>query len=112
VSDLLRAQRQFFFMLPALFAKAVELHLPLKVGCALCNQEGHHSPNSLHHDALAIDLHLVWDNGTWGSWEDYRPLGEYWESLGGSWGGRFDLNGDGTAKDDPNHFSLAYGGRR
>jgi len=30
-------------------------------------------------------------------------LGEYWESIGGSWGGRF---GDG------NHYSLKYKGRR
>lgn len=29
---------------------------------------------------------------------DYRTLGEYWESLGGHWGGRF------TGLDDPGHF--------
>ena len=112
MSELLSKQQQFFFMLAALFNKAVELKLPLKVGCFLCNQEGHHSTHSLHHDSLAADLPLIWPGGKYGTWEDYRPLGEYWESLGGSWGGRFDLNGDGVAKDDANHFSLAYGGRR
>ncbi|EJY8354924.1 M15 family metallopeptidase, partial [Cronobacter sakazakii] len=38
--------------------------------------------------------------------EDYLPLGEYWESLGGSWGGRFKTNPDG------NHFSLEHNGVR
>ena len=35
----------------------------------------------------------------------YRPLGEYWESIGGSWGGRF-------SKPDGNHFSLEHNGVR
>ncbi|MCZ5325580.1 M15 family metallopeptidase [Escherichia coli] len=38
--------------------------------------------------------------------EDYLPLGEYWESLGGSWGGRFKSRPDG------NHFSLEHNGVR
>jgi len=38
--------------------------------------------------------------------EAYLPLGEYWESLGGSWGGRFKSNPDG------NHFSLEHNGVR
>ncbi|HBJ0947911.1 TPA: M15 family metallopeptidase, partial [Escherichia coli] len=32
--------------------------------------------------------------------------GEYWESLGGSWGGRFKSRPDG------NHFSLEHNGVR
>ena len=111
MSDLLMKQQQFFFMLASLYERAIQLGLPLKVGCGLCQGE-HHSKHSLHHIALAQDLHLVWPNGNFGTWEDYRPLGEYWKSLGGSWGGDFDLNMDGVAKDDANHFSLAYGGRR
>ncbi len=31
----------------------------------------------------------------------YADLGEYWESIGGAWGGRFQ---------DGNHFSFAHGG--
>lgn len=104
-------QQQFFFMLASLFEKAVQLGLPLKLGCGLC-QGDHHSSRSLHKESLAVDLPLVWADGSYGTWDDYLPLGEYWESLGGSWGGRLDLNGDGVAKDDSNHFSLAYGGRR
>ncbi|MGO3686517.1 MAG: M15 family metallopeptidase, partial [Proteus vulgaris] len=37
---------------------------------------------------------------------DYKELGEYWESLGGSWGGRFKTRPDG------NHFSLEHNGVR
>ena len=108
---MLLKQQQFFFMLSALFAKAVELGLPMKMGCGLC-QDPHHSKNSLHHDSLALDLPMVWPDGRYGTWGEYLPLGVYWESLGGSWGGRFDLNMDGIAKDDANHFSLAFNGRR
>ena len=43
--------------------------------------------NSKHLDGLAVDIILLkdgkpcWDN------EDYKPLGEFWEKLGGRWGG-------------------------
>lgn len=60
--------------------------------------------NSLHTQRLAIDLMLFRDGVYLTDSDDYRPLGEYWESLDGDcrWGGRF---GDG------NHFSLTYAGR-
>ena len=111
MSALLLAQLQLCRMLASLLARARELDLPLKLGCALC-QDRHHSHNSLHRDSLAIDLPMVWPDGRYGTWTDYLPLGEYWESLGGAWGGRFDLNRDGVAKDDANHFSLEFGGRK
>ena len=59
--------------------------------------------NSLHCDRLAIDLNLFKDGEFITTTEGYTPLGEYWESIGGSWGGRFR---------DGNHFSLAHGGRK
>lgn len=57
-----------------------------------------------HAQRLAVDL-IVWRNGKpcWNR-EPYRILGEYWESLGGRWGGRFkplDKNGLGW---DVGHF--------
>lgn len=111
MSLLLAKQQQFFFMLSSLFAKAVELAIPLKLGRGLCC-ESCSTETSLHRSSLALDLLWVKPDGSFATWEDYRPLGEYWESLGGSWGGRFDLNGDGVSKDDANHFSLAFGRRR
>jgi hypothetical protein len=47
--------------------------------------------HSKHLDSLAVDLILfedgkpVWDAGH----PSYVALGEYWESLGGTWGGRW-----------------------
>ena len=59
--------------------------------------------NSLHRRRLAIDLNLFRDGEYLQSTEDHKPFGEYWESLGGSWGGRFE---------DGNHYSLSYEGMR
>lgn len=60
--------------------------------------------NSLHCDRLAHDL-IVSRSDTKQALTpaEYEPIGIEWERLGGSWGGRFG---------DPQHFSLAYGGRR
>ena len=46
--------------------------------------------NSKHLDKLAVDLVLFKDIELCPK-EDYRIVGEYWESLGGRWGGRFGL---------------------
>lgn len=56
---------------------------------------------SLHALGLAADLILYIDGVYQRDTEAYRPLGEKWEELGGTWGGRF---GDG------NHFSLEHNG--
>ena len=70
--------------------------------------QGRGIDHSLHCIKLAIDLNL-WINGVYQTeTEAYTPLGEYWESLGGAWGGRFQK----PAVPDGNHFSLAYGGRK
>ena len=111
MSELNRAQQQFRAMFALLLNQVAVLQLPIKIFCVRC-QDAHHSRHSLHKDGLAADLPMIFDDGHEGTWDDYLPLGLYWESIGGSWGGRFDLNMDGVAKDDANHFSLAYGGRR
>lgn len=59
--------------------------------------------NSLHGQRLAVDFNLFIHGQYKTDTASYRPLGEYWESLGGSWGGRFN---------DGNHFSLAHNGVR
>ncbi len=72
---------------------------------ALNAAKGSGISNSLHTKRLAVDLQLfiagVYQTDT----EAYKPLGEYWESLGGAWGGRF-------SKPDGNHFSLEFEGVR
>ena len=60
--------------------------------------------NSLHTQRLAVDFNLFINGQYQTSTEAYTPLGEYWESLGGVWGGRFKTRPDG------NHFSLEHNG--
>lgn len=62
--------------------------------------------NSLHLIRLAVDLNLFKNGIYQADTEAYRPLGEFWESIGGSWGGRFKTRPDG------NHFSLEHNGAR
>ena len=72
---------------------------------ALNVRKGTGISNSLHTIRLAIDLNLF-KNGTYlTATEDYRLVGEYWESLDPecAWGGRFN---------DGNHFSLMHEGVR
>ena len=61
--------------------------------------------DSLHTKRLAVDFQLFKDGVYLTASDDYKPLGEFWESIGGSWGGRF-------SKPDGNHFSLAHEGKR
>lgn len=66
----------------------------------LGEKKGYGNKNSCHKLRLACDLNLFKDGKYLSDTDDHLPLGEYWEKLGGSWGGRF---GDG------NHYSLAWG---
>lgn len=69
------------------------------VTAAIYQQKGTGIKNSLHTVRLAIDLN-VFKNGTYlVRGEDFKELGEFWESIGGTWGGRFK---------DGNHFSLSH----
>jgi hypothetical protein len=43
---------------------------------------------SKHNDRLAMDL-LISKDGKELTDEEYRPIGEKWEAMGGIWGGRF-----------------------
>lgn len=60
---------------------------------------------SLHTQRLAIDLNLFKGGEFLTTTEQYRPIGEWWESLCGEcrWGGRF-------KKPDANHFSFEHNG--
>ncbi|MEB7742500.1 M15 family metallopeptidase [Escherichia coli] len=59
--------------------------------------------NSLHTRRLAVDFNLFINGEYQTDSRAYTPLGEYWESIGGTWGGRF-------SRPDGNHFSLAHDG--
>jgi len=66
---------------------------------------GYGHPFSCHKLRLAQDYNLFKDGQWLSDTEDFRPLGEFWESLApdARWGGRFS---------DGNHFSLEHNGRR
>ena len=66
-------------------------------------KKSYSSANSLHKSRLAVDFNLFKNGQYLTTTEAHRPLGEYWESIGGAWGGRFN---------DGNHYSLEHGGRK
>lgn len=70
---------------------------------ALNAKKGIGIANSLHTQRLAVDFNAFHLGKYLTKSEDYKPLGEYWESIGGAWGGRFN---------DGNHFSLEHEGRK
>ena len=55
-----------------------------------------HIDNSFHYKRLAIDINLFKDGVYLTLNEDHEPLGLFWESIGGTWGGRWQ---------DGNHYS-------
>jgi hypothetical protein len=59
--------------------------------------------DSCHKLRLAIDINLFKGGQYLSDTESHRELGEWWESVGGSWGGRFN---------DGNHYSLEHQGVR
>ena len=64
---------------------------------------GYGHPKSAHKNKLAMDILLFKDDVYLTDTEDYRLIGEFWESLHEecAWGGRF---GDG------NHYSIEHNG--
>jgi len=91
-------------MVALLILHAEQLGYEVTLGDAYRDERcGYGHPKSLHRKRLAIDLNLFLNGEYLRETAEYMTLGLYWESLGGSWGGRF---GDG------NHFSLEHEGRR
>ena len=66
-------------------------------------KKSYSSAKSNHKIRLAVDFNLFKDGKYLTATEDYTKLGEYWESMGGCWGGRF-------TSADGNHFSLEHNG--
>lgn len=71
-----------------------------------------HMKDSLHYDGLAVDIDLYKDGKYLSQSEDHRVFGEYWESLDPDcfWGGD-GLKKDGL-KNDGNHYSVTYQGKK
>ena len=92
-------QREFTFMIGLLIQRAYDTGYELTFGDAYA-QDGH-IDGSLHYSRLAVDFNLFKDGVYLTETEDHRELGEFWESIGGSWGGRFN---------DGNHYSLSHNG--
>lgn len=106
-------QELFMRMLPRLIDKAHELGYEVRGGDlfrdprvhgAMGEKKGYGNTNSCHKLKLAIDLNLFNKGGEFmQTTEDHRELGEWWESQGGTWGGRFN---------DANHYSLEHNGMK
>jgi len=101
MSELRQKQSNFVQMVSLLIAYAYQNGFELTFGDVWARSG--HRIGSLHYDRLAIDLNLFKDGKWLNKTKDHELLGAFWESIGGSWGGRF---GDG------NHYSLEYQGRK
>lgn len=105
-------QSKFAILVAKLILKSQEMGYEVTLGDAyrdprvfgpLGVSKGYGQSNSCHKVRLAIDLNLFIDGEFRTDTEAHRKLGEWWESQGGSWGGRFN---------DANHYSLEYNGMR
>ena len=97
-------QSRFVWMVGELLLYARSRKYEITFGDAYRDSRCSYGSNrSLHKMRLAIDLNLFKEGRYLQTTEDHRELGEYWESIGGSWGGRFQ---------DGNHYSLKHEGRR
>jgi hypothetical protein len=105
-------QRRFSLAVARLILKAYEMGYEVTLGDAyrdprvhgeLGVKKGYGHPSSTHKLRLAIDLNLFKDGVYLTDTAAHQALGEWWESQGGSWGGRFR---------DGNHYSFAHGGFR
>ena len=82
-------------MVALLIDYATELGYELTFGDAWAKTG--HKDGSFHYKRLAIDLNLFKDGKYLTGTDDHAALGEFWESIGGTWGGRWN---------DGNHYSV------
>lgn len=88
-------QQKFTQMVARLIIYAESLGYGLTFGDAYATTG--HKENSFHYSRLAVDFNLFKDGEYLTKTSDHKPIGLYWESIGGTWGGRFN---------DGNHYSL------
>lgn len=108
--NLRQKQSKFALMVADLIVTAREMGYEVTLGDAYRDprlhgavgvKKGYGHPKSCHKLRLAIDLNLFKNGKFLSTTEAHRPLGEWWESQGGTWGGRFH---------DGNHYSLEHDG--
>ena len=87
-------QRDFAKAFPLLLLHA--FHLGYKI--TFPPEHTNHIKNSFHFKGLAKDINLFKDGKYIRKTEGHLFLGLIWESMGGTWGGRF-------RKKDGNHYS-------
>lgn len=92
--SLRKDQSKFAHMVALLILYAYEKGYELTFSDAYAH-DGHRE-GSFHYKRLAIDLNLFKGGKYLTRTEDHEPLGLFWESIGGSWGGRWE---------DGNHYS-------
>jgi len=92
------SRRKFAVMVAKLILFAIENGYEVALDDGKCRTG--HIRNSYHYIALAQDINLYKDGVYLTRTADHLPLGEYWEKMGGTWGGRWD---------DGNHYSLGEG---
>lgn len=91
-----RQQAEFARAVPRLIDKAFSLGFEVTLGDAYRDPRcPYGSKTSKHRCRLAIDLNLFKDGKYLKETEDHALLGEWWESIGGIWGGHWD---------DGNHY--------
>lgn len=112
MSELLQKQLDFVKMLERLFKFAYFAGIAITIGDVyrdprvfgiMGESKGYGHAKSAHKQRLAIDLNIIKDGKLVTTTEGHRQLGEYWESIGGTWGGRF-------SKPDANHYSVEHNG--
>ena len=98
------AQRKFSLMLAQLIIFAYSKGYEISIGDVYAlPADKRHRPGSFHYKKLAADLNLFKDGIYFRKTEKHRILGEFWEVIGGTWGGRFKRVSDG------NHYSYLEG---
>ena len=94
-------QRQFTWMIGQLIQWAYQNGYELSFGDAYRDPRVHGEIGKRKSYSSAVDFNLFKNGKYLTRTEDYQALGEYWESIGGAWGGRFN---------DGNHFSVEFDG--
>ncbi len=91
-------QERFAIMYGLLLIRIYMSGYQVRIGDVWANPEdGRHIKNSFHYKRLAADNNLFKDGKYLRKTNDHLIFGKYWESIKGTWGGRFK---------DGNHYSL------